>query len=225
MDLLQTPTTGPSARGCLHVIITFLVLSVLAGFTMIVRSAWRQTHSVVDLATPVPLSPYFTDEVLYWSGRIHHWSRIYHLDPYLIATVMQIESCGNPRALSHAGARGLFQVMPYHFKQGEDPFNPDTNARRGLSFLREMWRRAEGDIARTLAAYNGGPAQLRRAAEAWPVETQRYVRWGTGIYEDARAGRTDTPTLQAWLQAGGARLCAQARQVLPLYTPTPWEAP
>ncbi|NPA26780.1 MAG: lytic transglycosylase domain-containing protein [Chloroflexi bacterium] len=208
---------GPSAQGCLHAIIMLLVLGVLAGFTAIVHSAWQQTRGTTETpATPVPLSPYFTDEVLYWSGRIQHWSKIYHLDPYLVATVMQIESCGNPRAVSHAGASGLFQVMPYHFAADEDPFNPDTNARRGLTFLREMWRRADGDVAKTLAAYNGGPAQLRRAADAWPWETQRYVRWGTGIYDDARAGRTDTPTLQSWLHAGGARLCAHAREVLGL---------
>ena len=31
---------------------------------------------------------------------------------------------------------GLFQVMPYHFQEGEDPFSPDINAKRGLIYLR-----------------------------------------------------------------------------------------
>ena len=39
------------------------------------------------------------------------------LDPDIIATIIQIESCGNPAARSTAGAQGLFQVMPFHFEE------------------------------------------------------------------------------------------------------------
>ncbi len=161
---------------------------------------------------PAPgLAPVFTEEVRYWEAQILAWSRTYGLDPNLIATVMQIESCGYLKARSPAGALGLFQVMPYHFEPDEDPFDPETNARRGLGYLRQAWERAQGDVRLALAAYNGGMKRLQEPESAWPRETQRYVRWGTAIYQDALAGRARSPALEEWLEAGGWWLCQQAR--------------
>ena len=34
------------------------------------------------------------------------WAEQYSLDPDIIATIMQIESCGDPNAVSSAGAQG-----------------------------------------------------------------------------------------------------------------------
>ena len=73
----------------------------------------------------------FSPSVQYWEDEILSWADTYLLDPYLVATVMQIESCGNPQAVSPVGAQGLFQVMPYHFYSGEDMLDPETNALRG----------------------------------------------------------------------------------------------
>ncbi len=162
------------------------------------------------------LAPLFTPEVQYWAPQIRQWSEAYGLDPNLIATVMQIESCGDPQATSGAGARGLFQVMPYHFRPGEDPYHPDTNALRGLGYLRQALQQAQGDVERALAMYNGGPAVLSWPRAYWPAETQRYVFWGSGIYADARAGKSESPTLARWLAAGGASLCRRAHQRLGL---------
>ena len=82
------------------------------------------------------LAPLFTPEIQFWSANITRWASEHGLDPNLAATVMQIESCGNPSARSSAGASGLFQVMPYHFAAGDDPYDPDTNAKRGLAYLK-----------------------------------------------------------------------------------------
>ena len=79
----------------------------------------------------------FTPEVQYWEPKILSWSKDLNLDPNLVATVMQIESCGDPKATSSVGAMGLFQVMPYHFSSGENPYKPNINARRGLAFLKK----------------------------------------------------------------------------------------
>ncbi len=57
------------------------------------------------------ISPLFTPEVQYWGEEIMIWSETYQLDPNLVATVMQIESCGFLLAESGAGAKGLFQVI------------------------------------------------------------------------------------------------------------------
>jgi soluble lytic murein transglycosylase-like protein len=76
------------------------------------------------------IASFFSPEVKYWQPHIIKWARQYQLDANLIATVMQIESCGNAAAVSHAGAMGLFQVMPFHFMPGENAFDPAINAKR-----------------------------------------------------------------------------------------------
>jgi soluble lytic murein transglycosylase-like protein len=138
------------------------------------------------------------------------------LDPNLAATVMQIESCGNPQAQSAAGALGLFQVMPLHFQAGEEPADPQTNAHRGLAYLARSLRDAHGQLTLALAAYNGGPQRLTQDRQSWPLETQRYVYWGTGIYEEAQSGASSSRRLQEWLNSGGSRLCQQAARALGL---------
>ena len=159
------------------------------------------------------LSPIFTAEVQRWRSDILHWSDIYDLDPNLVATVMQIESCGHPSVISSSGAIGLFQVMPFHFLPNEDPFDPETNAKRGLEYLRRGIGLSEGRLDLALAGYNGGHGVIGLDFAQWPSETQRYVTWGRGILDDIESGFAQSPNLQAWLQAGGERLCSSASKV------------
>jgi len=156
----------------------------------------------------------FSPSVRYWSEEILAWSDAWRLDPILIATVMQIESCGNPEAISSAGAQGLFQVMPYHFEQNENTLDPETNARRGLRYLSQSHTKSGGDIETTLAGYNGGHGQIGRDESLWPDETRRYVYWGAGIYQELIIGRSPSTTHSAWLKAGGWRLCQEAERIL-----------
>ncbi|PWH12188.1 MAG: hypothetical protein DDG60_14190 [Anaerolineae bacterium] len=162
------------------------------------------------------LAPLFTPEVQFWAAQIVTWSAEQGLDPNLAATVMQIESCGHPGVRSSAGATGLFQVMPYHFQLFEDAYDPATNARRGLDYLRRALERANGDPRLALAGYNGGLGVIGRAEARWPAETRRYVYWGSGIYADAQQNASHSVRLNEWLDAGGASLCKKARQYLGL---------
>ena len=194
----------------------FLVLGslVVAAGIWLVFSLLKH-HGLAPFAEDSKISPVsgsmgFARSVEYWEAEIQSWGESWGLDPILVATVMQIESCGNPNVASPVGAQGLFQVMPYHFASGEDMLNPQTNAARGLAYLSRSYTLAEGDIALTLAGYNGGHGQITRPMDLWPEETQHYVYWGTGIYQDAKNGNQSTPTLTAWLNAGGQRLCEQA---------------
>jgi soluble lytic murein transglycosylase-like protein len=156
------------------------------------------------------ISPIFTRQVQYWGKDIVRWANAASIDPNLLAVVMQIESCGDPRALSRAGAAGLFQVMPFHFQLGENPFNPDTNALRGTSYLSRSLQAANGNARLALAGYNGGIGVISRGEWTWSAETNRYVRFGGPIYEDARSGVPSSPTLEEWYQKYGASLCRQA---------------
>jgi len=189
----------------------------LAGLTRALPGAASQLAPRDDPPGPLSLapippgfSPVFTPEVVRWSAEILRWSEQYKLPPEVIATVMQIESCGDPEARSSAGAQGLFQVMPFHFSAGEQPADPEVNARRGLAYLARSMELAGDDLAAGFAGYNGGHGVIVWAPSDWPEETIRYVRWATGILQEARAGVVPSPTLQAWLEAGGAYLCRQA---------------
>jgi len=166
---------------------------------------------------PIPepsLSPIFMPTVQHWKDQLLSWGATYSVDPNLIATVMQIESCGNPNAQSGVGAAGLFQVMPFHFAEGEKPLDPDTNAKRGVEYLANGLKLSGGHAGLALAGYNGGQSLIARNYEQWPFETQRYYRWGSGIYREASAGWDSSPTLAAWLAAGGQSLCDKAATVL-----------
>jgi len=159
-----------------------------------------------------PLSAVFTSEVQYWEPLIKAWAVVYQVDPNLIATVIQIESCGDPKVSSVAGAQGLFQVMPFHFEQGEDMLDVQTNAQRGMNYLIGGLDRSDGHAGLALAGYNGGHGVIDRGWAGWATETRRYYYWGSRIYAEAIAGMTSSPTLQEWLEVGGQALCSRANQ-------------
>ncbi len=172
-----------------------------------------QSQPEVD---PGRLAPFFSPSVLFWAEDIERWAAEYNLDPNLVATVMQIESCGHPTIQSNVGATGLFQVMPFHFKGDENPTDPETNAKRGMGYLVASLKDKNGDIRLGLAGYNGGIAGSRRPESEWPAETIRYVYWGTGIYEDALVNNATSERLAEWYSKGGASLCRQAENYLNL---------
>ena len=163
-----------------------------------------QTNSTV-------LAPGFTPQVERWADHIQVWSQQSGLPANLLATVMQVEfvrrSAG--RSLPPASL-GLFQVMPFHFKPGDNPLDPETNAARGMQYLAAGLRLAAGRVDLALAGYNGGHGQIARSPETWPDETRRYVHWTTSILAGIGGAGAGNPALRAWLAAGGQRLCAQA---------------
>jgi len=161
-----------------------------------------------------PLSPIFTPEIQHWGRWIQAWAAAADVEPNLAATVMQLESCGNPLARSRAGAMGLFQVMPFHFTASDDPYDPATNARRGLAYLKRALTAAAGDPRLALAGYNGGISVIRKPESTWAAETRRYASLGSGIFADALSGTGLAPHLQAWLDEGGASFCRTAARSL-----------
>jgi hypothetical protein len=211
----------PQPVGCLPIFLAVMSVAMVMIFALsqIEINLPTTTESATSFGGTTGLgggiiAPLFTPEIQYWSESISKWSEQTGIDPNLIATVMQIESCGDPRAKSSAGAMGLFQVMPYHFKSGEDPYKPDTNALRGLDYLRRALEAREGVVRLGFAGYNGGITGAQRPESQWANETQRYVYWGTGIYEDAIQGKEHSDRLDEWLGRGGASLCKQSAERL-----------
>ncbi|KAF0106920.1 MAG: lytic transglycosylase catalytic subunit [Anaerolineaceae bacterium] len=224
----STQTAVSSGGGCLSgFVLPPLVVLVVGCLLAALALGSPVTAEAVPAAAPEAasaqagqpaggLAPVFTPEVQRWAGEIQAWAAAAGLDPNLAATVMQIESCGDPQARSRAGAMGLFQVMPYHFAADDDPYNPDTNALRGLAYLKRSLDTAGLDPRLALAGYNGGISVIGRGEFTWAAETVRYVYWGSGIYAEASGGAAESSRLQEWLAAGGASLCSQAHARLGL---------
>ncbi len=164
-----------------------------------------------------PLAAFFEPTVLYWRADILRTAQIYGVNPNVIAIVMQIESCGDPTAISVAGATGLMQVMPFHFEDGENMLNPQANMELGLDiFVECLTQFADWDLGLALACYNGGPGVTVVDPLSWVPETRAYYRWATGLWADVVSGVETSQTLTEWLAAGGAGLCQEAANRLPI---------
>ena len=213
----QTAAPQENGSGCLSLyslslLAVFMIvgcITMLALNNPIKTSAASQTNSTA-------ISPVFTREVQYWAADITRWANASSLDPNLVAVILQIESCGDPSARSSAGAMGLFQVMPFHFHSGENPYSPETNALRGLNYLARSLQAANGNARLALAGYNGGIGVISRNEWTWHAQTKRYVYYGAPIYEDARNGMASSPMLDEWYRKYGAGLCRTANQRLGL---------
>jgi soluble lytic murein transglycosylase-like protein len=101
----------------------------------------------------------------------------YALDPKLIEAVAWRESRFHTDALSPKGAVGVMQLMPGTARDlGVDPHDPAQNIRGGALYLRRMLSEFGGDVRLAVAAYNAGPAAVRKHGGVPPyAETQAYV--------------------------------------------------
>ncbi|MEM9554950.1 MAG: lytic transglycosylase domain-containing protein [Acidobacteriota bacterium] len=106
------------------------------------------------------------------------------VDPLLLASIAEVESRFNPRAVSHRGAVGLVQVLPSTARLAADRlFDPEVNLDRGGAYLRYLLERFGGDLELALAGYNAGPNAVRRHGGVPPYrETRTYVRRVLEIY-------------------------------------------
>jgi len=203
-----------------HSVSDFLLvpLAVIIVSALLASLAWNQNIQTDDFPSAASgnISPIFRIEILHWADSILSWAAASHLDPNLVATIMQIESCGDPRAKSVSGAMGLFQVMPFHFYAIDDPYSPNINAARGLAYLARSLQTAGGNTRLAMAGYNGGVGLIGRAEWTWPAQTKRYVQYGAPIYEDAHNSLSSSAALNEWYEKYGVSLCRQAHQRLGL---------
>lgn len=114
------------------------------------------------------------------------------IDPKLVKSVMLIESDFNPAAISRKGARGLMQLMPaLAAGQGvRDVHDPKQNIGAGTRELSRLMSVYDGDLVKSLAAYNAGEAAVERYAGVPPyAETRLYVRKALAAYGRSDLGR------------------------------------
>ncbi len=110
---------------------------------------------------------------------IQTYAAKHNLPTSLVKAVIQTESGGNPRAMSHAGAMGLMQLMPANVREAgiSDPFDPEQNIAAGTRQLAGLMDQYHGDLDLALAGYNAGPGNVRKYGGVPPfAETQSYIR-------------------------------------------------
>lgn len=127
---------------------------------------------------------------LRYSNNVRVYASQDHLDPALLAAVIEAESKFDPTARSDAGAVGLMQLTPTTAKgiaqytggsrfRVSDLTNPDINIRYGAWYLSHLLDRYHHDERLALAAYNAGEANVdrwRREHAGIPFEeTRDYV--------------------------------------------------
>jgi len=105
---------------------------------------------------------------------IHYEAVRAGLDPQLVLGIMEVESGFRKYAVSHAGARGFMQVMPFWVRLIGRPtdnlFHLRTNLRYGCVILRHYLDIEKGDYFRALGRYNGSlgkPEYPRLVLSAW----------------------------------------------------------
>jgi len=109
---------------------------------------------------------------------IHEAASLYQIPEELVRAVILVESNYDPRAVSHAGAVGLMQLMPgtAQTMMVEDIYDPRQNILGGTRYLRILANMFNGDIFLTVAGYNAGENAVIRYGGIPPYpETQGYV--------------------------------------------------
>ncbi|MBU3020518.1 lytic transglycosylase domain-containing protein [Aestuariibacter sp. A3R04] len=85
------------------------------------------------------------------------------LPPSLALAIARVESNFDPYALSHAGARGVMQMMPAtalgeYNVQASRLYDPKTNIKLGVTFIKQLIATYDGRVDIALSHYNGGSA-------------------------------------------------------------------
>ncbi len=106
----------------------------------------------VDVSDEVP------PDVLQWAPLIRGAAAEYGVPAELIAAIMAVESSGNPKAVSPAGAQGLMQIMPEQLTRLGVPEelwqDPKANIDAGARYLAETLD-AGGSMEQAAARYFG----------------------------------------------------------------------
>jgi soluble lytic murein transglycosylase-like protein len=96
------------------------------------------------------------EKAKFYTPLVDHIARENKLPTTLVASVIWHESNFRPLEV------GLMQIMPVHFRKGENWRDPQTNLRVGCRVLRGYYNRSRGDWPRALMMYNAGPGGASR---------------------------------------------------------------
>lgn len=101
------------------------------------------------------------------------YSKEYDVDPYLVASIINVESKYDTHAVSRKDAKGLMQISPQTGKWASevlkidnysehDLFDPEINIMIGTWYLSVLLKEFNSNIDLVLAAYNAGSGNVTR---------------------------------------------------------------
>ncbi|HHY91392.1 MAG TPA: lytic transglycosylase domain-containing protein [Clostridiales bacterium] len=110
---------------------------------------------------------------VHYEGIVRKYANEYDLDPYLIFSIIKVESKFYEKAQSPKNARGLMQISPVTGQWASKElgisdytedllFVPNVNIRIGCWYLDKLRKEFKGDWALILAAYNGGSGNVAK---------------------------------------------------------------
>ncbi|CAK7068627.1 lytic transglycosylase [Tissierella sp. P1] len=122
------------------------------------------TIGIILLTTNYPIG---------YKSMIVEYSKEYDLDPYLVASIINVESKYDKDAISQKGARGLMQISPSTGKWASEVlgidnysedilFDPETNIRIGTWYLDTLFKEFDYNLELVLAAYNAGSGNVSK---------------------------------------------------------------
>ncbi|MFZ1386127.1 MAG: transglycosylase SLT domain-containing protein [Thiolinea sp.] len=114
----------------------------------------------------------------------------------LVKAVITVESCFKKRARGSSGEKGLMQLMPatarrFNLKNGYSPWD---NVHAGTKYLSFLLQRYDGDLSRTVAAYNAGEGNVRPGGR---IRNQHYVSKVMSAYGKFAGGSKVPQVLKA----------------------------
>ncbi|HEX8557125.1 MAG TPA: transglycosylase SLT domain-containing protein, partial [Pyrinomonadaceae bacterium] len=153
-------------------------------FSVLRRSFPDYSQMHVEELTPEEWDVFYP--LAYWDA-IKQEAEARRIDPYSVAGLIRQESVFNPRAVSHADAYGLMQlVLPTAREMAravgaEGPVtgetllsNPRLNIRLGTSYMRAQLDKY-GRIEYLAAAYNAGPGRVVRWRATLPPQMDEWA--------------------------------------------------
>ncbi|MFB2865871.1 lytic transglycosylase domain-containing protein [Aeromonas sp. MdU4] len=136
---------------------------------------------------PIPNTPFNVDS---WLARqspakqklvtmLRHAAKHHKVDARLALAIAIAESNLNSQAVSPKNAQGVMQLIPETQQRFgvTHPFDPEQSIKGGLTYLKWLDRRFDGDWVLISAAYNAGEKAVERYGGIPPYdETQEYVK-------------------------------------------------
>ena len=126
-------------------------------------------------------------EVRRWAD---HWTAEYGVERELVYAVIEVESGGNPNAISSAGAVGVMQLMPETAAvfRVRNRFDVEDNVRAGVAYLAWLRDVCRGDRRLIMASYIAGQNLVLRSGlnTAYSKEVHDYVARVAYLYRRNR---------------------------------------
>ncbi|WP_025270391.1 transglycosylase SLT domain-containing protein [Hippea sp. KM1] len=145
----------------------------------------KTTNEPIKLKTEIQFKPLNKDKPIKIDKKmeliqkaVDEASKRFHVPKQLLYGIIKAESSFNPKAVSKAGAIGLMQLMPQTaIELGvKNIWDIRENILGGAKYISKLIKEFK-DYKKALAAYNAGPANVKKYGGIPPFkETQNYVK-------------------------------------------------